>query len=114
MKLNELIALSDKCGEYDITVKKSDRGQLSCHTTMPIESFSMGFDWTANQLILNPVNELFSASIPPDEKVIGRLKFYSEERTKTLSHLATLSRLIQEVKDDDLRQKMRKEIMEIL
>lgn len=114
MKLNELIALSDKCGEYDITVKKSDRGQLSCHTTMPIESFSMGFDWTANQLILNPVNELFSASTPPDEKVIGRLKFYSEERTKTLSHLATLSKLIQEVKDEDLRQKMRKEIMEIL
>ena len=114
MKLNELIALSDKCGEYDITVKKSDRGQLSCHTTMPIESFSMGFDWTANQLILNPVNELFSASTPPDEKVIGRLKFYSEERTKTLSHLATLSKLIQEVKDDDLRQKMRMEIMEIL
>ena len=114
MKLNELIALSDKYGEYDITVKKSDRGQLSCHTTMPIESYSIGFDWTTNQLILNPANEMFSASTPPDEKVIERLKSYSEERTKMLCSMAKMSRLVQEVKDDELRKKMREVIMETL
>lgn len=114
MKLNELIALSDKYGEYDITVKKSDPGQLRCHATVPITSCSKGFDWTANQLILNPELDLYTDQNPPDEKVMEKLKLYSEQRTMVLSHLATLSRLIQEVKDEELRKKMRNEVLHML
>ena len=114
MKLKELKELDERYDDYDITVHKSDRGQLSCHTTVPTSRCEIGFDWTMNQVILHPDPELYS-NYQSDDKVIGRLKFYSEERTKVLSHLARLSKLINdEIADGELKEKLRSEILACL
>lgn len=43
-----------RVGEWQVTVAKHDDRQLSSHTTVPVEGCHAGFDWTANQLIIEP------------------------------------------------------------
>jgi hypothetical protein len=59
--LSRLACLKANCrtaGEWKVTVAKYDDRQLSAYTTVPVSSCRSGFDWTANQLIIEPAVKL--------------------------------------------------------
>ena len=92
-------------GEYSITVHKNDKNQLTCSTTVPIDDFKVGFDWTMNQIILEPSVKL---TTHPDEKgdvMIDTLNRYSKDLTRHMSIAAKLVRMLDEIPDEEVRNR---------
>ena len=92
-------------GEYSITVHKNDKHQLTCSTTVPIDDFKVGFDWTMNQIVLEPSVKL---STHPDEKrdvMIDKLNRYSKDLTRHMSIAAKLVRMLDEIPDEEVRNR---------
>ena len=65
MTVDELIARLARlkanyrtAGEWKVTVAKYDDRQASPYTTVPVSGCRSGFDWTANQLIIEPAVKL--------------------------------------------------------
>ena len=54
MTVNEFIDYAKDYGDFDITIRKHDNGQLSSDTTVGVESVNVGFDWTFRQMVLQP------------------------------------------------------------
>lgn len=57
-RLSCLKANHRTAGDWRVTVAKYDDRQLSAHTTVPVSSCHSGFDWTADQLIIEPAVKL--------------------------------------------------------
>lgn len=57
-RLSRLKANYRTAGDWQVTVAKYDDRQLSPYTTVPVSSCRSGFDWTANQLIIEPARKL--------------------------------------------------------
>lgn len=92
-------------GEYSITVHKNDKHQLTCSTTVPIDDFKVGFDWTMNQIVLEPSVKL---TMHPDEKrdaMIDKLNQYSKDLTRHMSIAAKLARMLDEIPDEEVRNR---------
>ena len=90
-------------GEYSITVHKHDKEQLSCSTTVPVESCNVGFDWTMNQIILEPSVKL--TTHPDETREAWRKKLWEmyHERTRHMSLAANLARMLKDIPDEELR-----------
>ena len=92
-------------GEYSITVHKNDKHQLTCSTTVPIDGLKVGFDWTMNQIVLEPSVKL---TTHPDEKrnaMIDKLNQYSKDLTRHMSLAAKLARMLHEIPDEEVRNR---------
>lgn len=99
-------------GEYSITVHKNDDHQLACSTTVPIEEFKVGFDWTMNQIVLEPSVKL---TTHPDEKrdaMIEKLEQYSKDFTRHMSLAAKLARMLDEIPDEGVRNRFHEVLKE--
>ena len=92
-------------GEYSITVHKQDKHQLSCSTTVPIENFRMGFDWTMNQIVLEPSVKLTTHPDETRDAMLGKLSQYSKDLTRHMSLAATLARMLDEIPDEETRNR---------
>ena len=57
-RLSRLKANYRTAGDWQVTVAKYDDGQLSAYTTVPVSGCRSGFDWTADQLIIEPAVRL--------------------------------------------------------
>lgn len=90
----------------ELTIRKHDKNQLTCYTTVPIERVESGFDWTHNQIVLHPSIRLSTEQSVVDENMRKSLKNEHARRTDTLKKLADVSRLCQEIKDVELREKI--------
>ena len=92
-------------GEYSITVHKNDKHQLTCSATVPIDDFKVGFDWTMNQIVLEPSVKL---TTHPDEKrdaMIEKLAQYSKDFTRHMFLAAKLARMLDEIPDEEVRNR---------
>lgn len=57
-RLTRLKANYRTAGEWKVTVEKYDDRQASPYATVPVSGCRSGFDWTANQLIIEPAVKL--------------------------------------------------------
>lgn len=57
-RLARLKAVYRTAGEWKVTVAKHDDRQSSAYTTVPVSDCRAGFDWTADQLIIEPAVKL--------------------------------------------------------
>ena len=92
-------------GEYSITVHKHDKEQLSCSTTVPVESCNVGFDWTMNQIILEPSVKLTTHPDETQESLRKKLWEMYHEETRHKSLAATLARMLDEIPDEEVRNR---------
>ena len=112
MTVNELIHDIDRLKahysdieEYSVTVRKHDKDQLSCSTTVPVESCNVGFDWTMNQLVLVPSLRLTTHPDETQEALKRKLWEMYHEKTRHLSLVASLSKMVKDIKDEDVRKR---------
>ena len=92
-------------GDYSITVHKQDKNQLSCSTTVPVKDFRTGFDWTMNQIILEPSVKLTTHPDETRDAMIERLNQYSKDLTRHMSLAATLARMLKDIPDEEVRNR---------
>ena len=92
-------------GDYSITVHKQDKNQLSCFTTVPVESANMGFDWTMNQIVLEPSVKLTTHPDETRDAMLGKLSQYSKDLTRHMSLAATLARMLKDIPDEEVRNR---------
>ena len=113
MTVDEFIGKIDKLkqhyrdlGDYSITVHKQDKNQLSCFTTVPVESCNVGFDWTMNQLVLEPSVKLTTHPDETRDAMIWKLNQYSKDLTRHMSLAATLARMLKDIPDEEVRNRL--------
>ena len=107
-KIEHLRGHCKNLGEYNVTIHKQDKNQLSCHTTVPVERIDMGFDWTTNQLILEPSIKLTTHPDETHDNLVQMLVEHSKDKTRHLMLAAQLARIVEnEVNDEDLKGRMR-------
>ncbi len=99
-------SIKGKEDALELAVRKHDKNQLSCYTTVPIDRVEIGFDWTHNQIVLHPSIKLSTEQSVVDDNMRKSLKNEYERRTETLKKLAEVSRLCQEIQDGELREKI--------
>ena len=92
-------------GGYSITVHKQDKNQLTCSTTVPVESCNVGFDWTMNQIVLEPSVKLTTHPDETRDAMIGKLNQYSKDLTRHMSLAATLARMLEDISDGEVRNR---------
>ena len=92
-------------GEYSITVQKNDKHQLTCSTTVPIDDFKVGFDWTMNQIVLEPSVKLTTHPNEKRDAMIEKLAQYSKDLTRHMSLAAKLARMLDEIPDEEVRNR---------
>lgn len=93
-------------GDYQITIKKSDKHQLCCSSTIPIEKAEIGLDWTDGQIILIPMTKLVT-----DPKVVNKqteqtLKDYAIRCSDYLRILAKIARIVDQMEDGNDKNKL--------
>lgn len=92
-------------GNYSITVHKQDKNQLCCSTTVPVKDFRTGFDWTMNQIVLEPSVKLTTHPDETRDAMIERLNQYSKDLTRHMSLAATLARMLKDIPDEEVRNR---------
>ena len=92
-------------GDYSITIHKKDKNQLSCSTTVPVESCNVGFDWTTNQLVFEPSVKLTTHPDETRDAMIEKLSQYSKDLTRHMSLAATLARMLKDIPDEEVRNR---------
>lgn len=92
-------------GDYSITIHKKDKNQLSCSTTVPVKDFRTGFDWTMNQIVLEPSVKLTTHPDETRDAMLGKLSQYSKDLTRHMSLAATLARMLKDIPDEEVRNR---------
>ena len=92
-------------GDYSITVHKQDKHQLSCSTTVPVDKAHVGFDWTMNQIVLEPSVKLTTHPDETRDAMLGKLSQYSKDLTRHMSLAATLARMLKDIPDEEVRNR---------
>ena len=112
MTVNEFIHVIEELkqhyhnfGDYSITIHKQDKNQLSCFTTVPVESCNVGFDWTTNQLVFEPSVKLTTHPDETRDAMIEKLSQYSKDLTRHMSLAATLARMLKDIPDEETRNR---------
>ena len=90
MTVGEFIERAKGHEDCELVVRKHDKGQLTCSTTVPVDSVHMGFDWTHGQFVLETKTKLVTSADDVSEHLGEKLKEYSSRITQ---HLAIASRI---------------------
>ncbi len=112
MTVRRLIELAEGREDWEITVRKHDKWQLCCNTTVPVKSAYPGLDWTHNQFILEPEVELVTSASEIDKAMSDKVADYSHRLTHHLVVAAQLARMIQEIPDEGLRTRIHEKLKE--
>ena len=94
----------------ELVVRKHDKWQLSCNTTVPVEHVDVGFDWTNGQFILETKTRLVTSSDEVSMALSEKLKDYSSRLTRVLSSGARIAMLLKEIPDENLRNRIHEEL----
>lgn len=100
--------------DWTVVIRKSDRDQLCCNTTVPVKSVSAGFDWTMNQVVLTPEIPLTTNPGTVDERHKRDIKMYSAKCARYMHIAAKLSMLISSMEDSDIKTKLTDTVKEFL
>lgn len=112
MTVGELIERAKGRENWQLTVRKHDKWQLRCNTTVPVKSARPGFDWTHEQFILEPEVELVTSASEIDKAMRDKVKDYSNRLTQHLVVAAQLARMIQDIPDEALRNRIHEKLKE--
>ena len=77
MTVGEFIERAKGHEDCELVVRKHDKSQLSCSTTVPVNSAHMGFDWTHGQFVLETKTKLVTSDAAVSEHLGEKLKEYS-------------------------------------
>ena len=114
MTLNELLKkIPEDKRDYNLTVAKHDEGQLSAYTTVPVGSANIGFDWTHEQIVLEPVVRLVTEPRVVRDANKEAVEYFSGKVTKAMAIAAEISRMVEDMQDNDLKMKIRSKLAEI-
>lgn len=104
----------EKFGDYNITVAKHDKNQLTAFTTVPVDSARRGFDWTHEQIVLEPSVRL---NTHPEEIEANLKKNYEEKTRMRTDNLRIVAKLIkyveEELEDGPKKDRIKEMIREI-
>lgn len=98
--------IKDNMDNLQLTVRKHDKNQLTCYTTVPIERVETGFDWTNNQIILHPSIKLSTEQSVVDENTRSYVRSVTDRITKHLRLAADIAALATKIEDKELRGKI--------
>ena len=104
-EIEELKSHHRQLGDYKLTVRKHDKNQVSACTTVPVEACRPGFDWTMNQLVIEPSVKLTTHPDETRDAMIERLNQYSKDLTRHMSLAATLARMLKDIPDEEVRNR---------
>ena len=99
--------------DCELVVRKHDKWQASCNTTVPVESAHMGFDWTHGQFILETKTKLVTSADEVSMALSEKLKDYSSRLTRVLSSGARIAMMLKEIPDENLRNRIHNELKEL-
>ena len=106
MTVGEFIELAKGREDHKLTVRKHDKWQLCCNTTVPVKAAYPGLDWTHNQFILEPEIQLVTSADEVSMALSEKLKDYSHRLTRHLSIAAEIAMLLKEIPDEGLRNRI--------
>lgn len=113
MTVGEFIELAKGREDHELTVRKRDKWQLSCNTTVPVESASPGLDWTSGQFIIYPSVDLVTSADEISKALYDKVADYSHRLTQHLVVAAELARMIQAIPDEGLRTRIHEKLKEM-
>jgi hypothetical protein len=114
MTLNELLKkIPEGKRDYTLAVAKHDEGQLSAYTTVPVDKAHLGFDWTHEQIVLEPMVRLVTAPQEVHDANKEAVEYFSGRVTKAMGLAAEISRMIEDMPDAELKMKIRSKLAEI-
>ena len=113
MTVGEFIELAKGREDHELTVRKRDKWQLCCNTTVPVKSAYPGLDWTHGQFILEPEVELVTSASEIDKAMSDKVADYSHRLTQHLVVAADLARMIQAIPDGGLRTRIHEKLKEM-
>lgn len=99
-------SLKGKESELQLTVRKHDKNQLTCYTTVPIDRIETGFDWTNNQIILHPSIKLSTEQSVVDDNTRSYVRSVTERNTKYLRLAAKIAALATKIEDKELKHQI--------
>lgn len=98
--------IKDNMDKLQLTVRKHDKNQLTCYTTVPIDRIETGFDWTNNQIILYPSIKLSTEQSVVDENTRSYVRSITERNTKYLQLAAKIAALATKIEDKELKHQI--------
>ena len=110
MTVGEFVEQAKGHEDCELVVRKHDKWQLSCNTTVPIERAYMGFDWTMGQFILEPKIQLVTSADEVSKAMSEKLKDYSSRLTQHLSTASRIAMMLKEIPDENLRNRIHEEL----
>ena len=110
MTVSEFIERAKGHEDCELVVKKHDKGQLSCSTTVPVDSAHMGFDWTHGQFVLETKTKLVTSDDDVSERLGEKLKEYSSRLTQHLAIASRIALMLKEITNEDLRKRIHDEL----
>lgn len=110
MTVGEFIDLAKGHEDCELVVRKHDKWQLTCNTTVPVESVHVGFDWTMGQFILETKTQLVTSADEVSASLSEKLKDYSSRLTRVLSIGARIAMMLKEIPDENLRNRIHEEL----
>ena len=110
MTVGEFIERAKGHEDCELVVRKHDKWQLSCNTTVPVESAHAGFDWTNGQFILEPKTRLVTSADEVSAAMSEKLKDYSSRLTQHLSSASRIAMMLNEIPDENLRNRIHEEL----
>lgn len=100
-------------GDYQLTIRKSDRHQLCCSSTVPIENSEVGVDWTHGQIVLIPEIKLVTDPEIVNKRMEKSLEEYASKCSTYLRILAKLSSIIDGMENNEDKRLLNKVLDEI-
>ena len=110
MTVGEFIELAKGHEDCELVVRKHDKWQLSCNTTVPVKYAHVGFDWTDGQFILEPKTQLVTSADEVNMALREKAKDYSSRLTRVLSIGARIAMMLKEIPDENLRNRIHEEL----
>ena len=110
MTVGEFIDMAKGHEDCELVVRKHDKWQLSCNTTVPVESAHVGFDWTMGQFILEPKIQLVTSADEVSKAMSEKLKDYSSRLTQHWSTASKIAMMLKEIPDENLRNRINEEL----
>lgn len=110
MTVGQFIEQAKGHEDCELVVRKHDKWQLTCNTTVPVESAHVGFDWTMGKFIIEPSIQLVTSADEVSKAMSEKLKDYSSRLTRNLATASRISMMLKDIPDENLRNRINEEL----